>query len=555
MTNKTRQIIVVVAVFAIAIASIGTIIGLLFNTGQMSEYSDGFRYELNGSRATITAYEGSDTEVVVPDKVRGNRVVGVSKDAFKSGASSITSIKFNCTSSAFAFASEVFKEMTALKKVVLPSNLKEIPTEAFRGCKALESVIIPDSVTKIGENAFRECTSLDFIYKSENYSTEGSSAIKDNAVYMPSGLLEIGAHAFDGCTDIVEMYFAKSLEKIGDYAFNSCSRLSDLEVEENCELTSIGEWAFYNTLLRSLESDPLSFPNLVSIGANAFKNVRTNFSYFALPSSLKSVGANAFADCTSLNKIVMAEDMKIEKMEEGVFENCSQLTSVTLPSGIKEIPAKTFMGCYRLLYNNDFVIGKDVETIGDGAFAIYTGRGSSTSVTTYSRHVLKVHEENENFIITRLEDNRRDGNTTSTYQQGLLTDVDGETVYAYYGSYDASSTNSMGRTFRFLDAEGNYITSIKTIKSYAFAGVDFEYILLPTTITEVGDYLFMGSKIAVSYTSAVGWKLTKYSFSKVAEKDPDVEVLLLSTAAGVEEFLQTLGEFGIEARTYNGTLQ
>ena len=70
MTNKTRQIVVVVAVFVIALASLGTIIGLLVNTGQLSEYSDGFRYEVNGSRVTIISYEGSDTDVVVPDKLK-----------------------------------------------------------------------------------------------------------------------------------------------------------------------------------------------------------------------------------------------------------------------------------------------------------------------------------------------------------------------------------------------------------------------------------------------------------------------------------------------------
>ncbi|MDE5911068.1 MAG: leucine-rich repeat domain-containing protein [Clostridia bacterium] len=555
MTNKTRQIIVVVAVFAIALASLGTVIGLLVNTGQMSEYSDGFRYDLNGSRATIVGYEGSDTDVVVPDRVKGNRVVGIERDAFKDLAGSIKSIKFNCTYSSFEIASEAFKDMTALEKVVLPANIKEISDGAFRGCTSLKSVIMPSGVTYIGNNAFKGCTSLNFIYNSENYSTEGDGAIKSDAVYLPQSLLEIGSYAFDGCIAIVEMHLAKDLEKIGSYAFNACTRLSDLEVEADIEVTSIGEWAFYNTMLSSTESNKLSFPNLVSIGENAFKSVKTNFSYFALPKSIKSIGANAFAECTSMSKFAIAEDAQLETMGEGVFEGCTQLTSVTLPTEIKEIPAKTFMGCYRLLYNNDFVIGKSVESIGEGAFAIYTGRGTNVNVTTYSTHVLKVDEENENFVITRLEDNRRDGNTTSTYQQGLLTDVDGATVYAYYGSYDSSSTNTMGRTFRFLDVEGNFLTSITSIKAYAFAGVDFEYIQLPTTIKDVGDYIFFGSKITACYTSAVPWELTKFSFSKTVDGDPEIEVLLLKNTAGVEDFMRTLGEYGIEARTYSGTLQ
>lgn len=522
MNNKTRQIIVVVSVFVIALASLATVIGLLVNTGNMSEYSNGFRYQTSGSRITITGYEGDDENVVVPDKIKGKRVVGIEKDAFKDKSSTVKSIKFNCTSSAFTIASEAFYELSALEKVVLPKNIKEIADGAFRGCKALKTVIVPNSVTKIGDNAFRDCSQLQFMYHTDNYSTEGDNAIEENGIYLPSSLLEIGERAFEACTSIVETTIDKNLEKIGGYAFYGCSRLSELEVENENEVTSIGDWAFYNTLLTSSRSNPISFPKLVSVGASAFKNVRTYFVYFSLPKTVKTIGDGAFAESTNLETVAIAEDAEIETMGEGVFENCSQLSEVNLPAALKAIPAKTFKGCYRLLYNNDFVIGKSVETIGDGAFAIYTNRGSSTSVTTYSRHAIKVDEENDNFVITKLEDNKREGNETSTYQQGLLTDAEGTTVYAYYGSYDGNSTNSMGKTFRLLDSEGNFLTGITTIKPYAFAGVDFEYILLNTSIKNVGEYVFFGSKVEVCYMSADSFEFASTSFDRVAEpKDND----------------------------------
>ena len=99
MNNKTKQIIVVVSVFVLALASLGTVIGLLVSTGRLSEYSNGFSYTLSGTRATITGYDGDDTDVVVPEKVRGNRVVSVAKDAFKDKAGEIKSITFKSTSS------------------------------------------------------------------------------------------------------------------------------------------------------------------------------------------------------------------------------------------------------------------------------------------------------------------------------------------------------------------------------------------------------------------------------------------------------------------------
>ena len=567
MNNKTRQIIVVVSVFVIALASLGTIIGLLVNTGNMSEYSNGFRYQASGSRITITGYEGDDEDVVVPDKIKGKRVVGIDKDAFEEKSSVVKSIKFNCTSSAFTIAEEAFAELAALERVVLPKNIKEVANGAFKGCKALKTVIVPNSVTKIGANAFKDCAQLKFMYHTDDYSTDGDNAIEEDGIFLPTSLLEIGERAFEACTAIVDMSMKKDLEKIGDYAFYSCTRLSELTVEENSEVTSIGEWAFYNTLLNSPKptdsrKNPMLFPNLVTIGASAFKNVKNNFVYFSIPKSVKTIGDAAFAESSNLTTVDMAEDIQLESMGEGVFENCSQLTDITLPTGLKEIPAKTFKGCYRLLYNSDFVIGKSVEKIGDGAFAIYTGRGSSTSVTSYSRHIITVDPENEYFTTVRLEDNKREGNETSTYQQGLLTDADGTTVYAYYGSYDANSTNSLGKTFRLLDTEGNFLTDVTTIKPYAFAGVDFEYIQLNNSIKNIGEYVFFGSKVVICYMSAERFEFDGKSFDRVVEpKDNDdiealsdrIEVGLLATSSAVDEMMEKFREFDIVAAQYNAS--
>ncbi|MDE5654867.1 MAG: leucine-rich repeat domain-containing protein [Clostridia bacterium] len=568
MTNKARQVVVVVAVFVIALASLGTIIGLLVNTGQLSEYSDGFRYEVNGSKVTIVSYEGSDSDVVVPDKLKGHRVVGIAKDAFSTSASIVKSIKFNCTYSSFSIANEAFAKLTSLEKVVLPTNLKTISYGAFEGCTSLKSVIIPNSVTIIEDNAFKGCTSLNFIYSSDNYSTEGDNAIRNNALYLPTSLLEIGASAFEDCSAIANAYISKDLEKIGEKAFNECSNLTGLVVADGSEITSIGDYAFYNTTISSSVSTPLSFPNLVTIGAYAFGSVNTTyFTYMELPKTVTSIGEYAFTECDSLSKFVMAEDTKIETMGEGVFKGCTGLRNITLPTDIKEIPAKTFMGCYRLLYgDNDFVIGKSVESIGDGAFALYVGMGEKQSPADFMRHVITVDEENEHFAIIRLEDSRIEGNSNSTYRQGLLTDTNGTTIYAYYGSYDSKSysPSTNGKTFRLLDVEGRTVQSVTTVKPYAFAGVKFDYIELPVTIKGLGEYAFYKSHVTTFYTSAIDWEFTENTFEKLnlnLEEDkklvgtyPEMEVLLLQSKEGVEAFLRKLGEFGIRAGTYSGDL-
>lgn len=523
--NKTKQIIIVVAVFVIGLASLGTVIGLIVNAGQMGDYSDGFSYTLNGSRATITNYDGDDTAVVIPDRIRGNRVVAVANGAFEGKADKITSIVFNSTYSDFELGEGAFEKLTALTKVVLPSGLKEIPAECFTGCTALKEVYIPSGLTSIGEEAFNGCTSLVFSYNSTDYGDD----VEETVFYLPESLLEIGASAFNGCSKLEGLYINKSLEKIDEKAFYNCTRLSNVKVADDSELTTIGSAAFYGAIIKSSETSPVKFPNLITISAEAFSNVKSNFTYFEIPASVTSIGENAFLSCTSLSKVKFADDAKDIAFGVGCFENCTSLSTITLPEATTVIPEKMFKGCSRLLYNSNFTIGKNVETIGDGAFAVYANS------TSYARKDIVVSAENENFKTVALENFYKSGNTATPYTHGLLTNADGTHVIAYFGDYDELSENSMGKTFRFTDKDGNSIKTIKTIGSYAFAGVDFQYMLLPVSLSSLGSYVFYESDVEVAYIASINWEWQSDTFIKEDEGSPQVAVGVIKSAASTEE--------------------
>lgn len=530
--NKTKQIIIVVAVFVIAIASLGTIIGLIVDAGQMSDYSDGFGYTLNGSRATITDYNGSDTAVVIPDKIRGNRVVAIASGAFADKAKEITSIVINSTYSGFEIEEKAFEKLTALTKVVLPSGLKEIPDECFSGCTALKEVYMPSTLTAIGDKAFYECTSLVFSYSSQSYGED----VSESVFYLPESLLEIGNSAFYGCTRLEGLYIAKSLEKIDDNAFYNCTRLSNVTVADDSELTTIGASAFYSAIIKSSEAAPLNFPNLITIGGKAFANVKSNFTYFSFPASVTAVGENAFYNCTSLSKVKFADDAKDIEFGAGCFEDCTTLSTIKLPEAVTAIPERMFKGCSRLLYVSPFTISKNVETIGEGAFAIYSNS------TSYAKCDIIVDAENENYTTIALEGFRKSGNTATPYTHGLLTNADGSVVLAYFGqNYDENSTNGNGgQTFRFYGNDGTQIKTIKSISAYAFAGVDFAYILLPMSLDNIGDYVFFNSDIDVVYAPSISWKWQEYSFAVEDEGAPAIAVSILKSAGTTQEINEFL---------------
>ncbi len=528
--NKTKQIIIVVAVFVLAIASLGTIIGLIVDAGQMSDYSDGFGYTLDGSRATITDYNGSDTDVVIPDKIRGNKVVAIASGAFDSKAKEITSIVINSTYSDFEIADSAFEDMTALTKVVLPSGLKEIPDGCFDGCSALKEVYIPSGLTAIGAKAFYECTSLVFSYSSQSYGED----VSESVFYLPESLLEVGDSAFYGCTRLEGLYINKSLEKIGDSAFYNCTKLSNVQVADESELTTIGASAFYSAIIKSSEASPLNFPNLLTIGSEAFANVKSNFTYFSFPASVTTVGEQAFYNCTSLSKVKFADDAKDISFGAGCFEDCTTLSSIKLPDAVTVIPERMFKGCSRLLYTSSFTISANVEAIGDGAFAVYANS------TSYAKYDIIVDDANENYKTIALENFNKSG-TATVYTHGLLTNADGSVVLAYFGDYDENATNgSGGQTFRFYGSDGNQIKTIKTISAYAFAGVDFTYILLPMSLDSVGNYVFFGSDVDVVYAPSISWEWEEYSFAVEDEGDPAIAVSILKSAGTTQEINEFL---------------
>lgn len=76
-----------------------------------------------------------------------------------------------------------FEECINLKRVTLPSTLKELKPYAFSGCRSLEVIVIPEGVTGIGFDAFRYCVSL-------------------KRVVLPQSLEWIGDYAFKGCPNL-----------------------------------------------------------------------------------------------------------------------------------------------------------------------------------------------------------------------------------------------------------------------------------------------------------------------------------------------------------------
>ncbi len=102
-----------------------------------------------------------------------------------------------------------------------------------------------------------------------------------------------------------------------------------------------------------------------------------------LPDGLTSIGGYAFADCSSLTSITIPEG--VTRIEDGTFAGCSSLTSITIPESVTSIGENAFNGCSSLICAS---IGNSVTSIGEAAFygcSALTYASIGKSVTTIGR--------------------------------------------------------------------------------------------------------------------------------------------------------------------------
>lgn len=68
-----------------------------------------------------------------------------------------------------------------------------------------------------------------------------------------------------------------------------------------------------------------------------------------IPASVKEIGLCAFYECTNLVKVEFAPNSRLETMGDQVFDSCTKLTSINLPSGVRKMGHNTFYSDSALL--------------------------------------------------------------------------------------------------------------------------------------------------------------------------------------------------------------
>lgn len=345
------------------------------------KWDSDFSITANGSEITITGYNGTLSDIVIPEKINGYTVTGIASGAF-------TKTKYKSVeipSSVTAIASGAFRTSLTIigdadsaaqthadEKGIAFSLKKYTVTFDVQGGSRVESIQVTPGETFSLPVPIRSNYYFAGWYEDTGYSIAWTSAdvmpasdvtlyalwriansnITDNFSYniLDDGTVEITN--YNGTKTVLAIpsrINGYTVSRIGSFAFNGNNTLLTVTIPDT--VMSIGEYAFANTSIRtvkgcgSLETiEACAFANvtglrtmtlpetLVDIGNEAFFSCMS-MTEMAFPASVKSIGSKAFYGCSNLDEAVFTDSIK--RIGTAAFADCPKLDTVTLPSTLR----------------------------------------------------------------------------------------------------------------------------------------------------------------------------------------------------------------------------
>ena len=180
-------------------------------------------------------------ELVIAEKIDGLPVTkiefdDVDEDGYYRDIKDLTKIKkIVLPDTIKRIGGETFCGFEAVEKLNIPKSLKYIGRAAFYNVKSLKKLKLPDTVTYIGSRAFIGMVSLEkFVFppKVKNVPDQAFAACYNlKKVKISAKATEIGWRAFDECKNLESITIPKSVKKIYEGAFNSCKKLAKVVIK------------------------------------------------------------------------------------------------------------------------------------------------------------------------------------------------------------------------------------------------------------------------------------------------------------------------------------
>ena len=179
-------------------------------------------------------------------------------------------------------------------------------------------------------------------------------------IILPEGLEKIHSYAFSSCPGLESVHLPSTLKEIGIESFYQCHNLSQINFPHS--LTSIGLEAFSGCNFKTLELPA----TITFIDGGAFSN-NPNLTSITIKSNIKDLPAGRYSGflsgCTSLTEVSLPNTL--ESIGGHAFSDCVSIKNIIFPTSLKAIGYEAFTGCNGL---TEVVIPYGVEFIDERAF-------------------------------------------------------------------------------------------------------------------------------------------------------------------------------------------
>lgn len=237
-----------------------------------------------------------------------------------------------------------FSYCKKLTEINFPNSLDCIAEESFWGCAALTSVNIPSSVRYLGSGAFRNCNNLISV-------TIGSEIMAGSSYAILAG-----GGAFQGCENLQKVVILSSVRKIGLYSFLGCINLKDIIIEDGVEIIGRGSFAGCSSLGEVvLPSSTRIIESEAFLGCSLIRNI-------IIPDGCDYLGTSVFEGCRRLRTVKLPKawcEMILAKVQNppktimehpdppnfipmlksdlaSIFADCPSLEKIIIPMGMFE---------------------------------------------------------------------------------------------------------------------------------------------------------------------------------------------------------------------------
>ena len=246
-----------------------------------------------------------------------------------------------------------------ISSVQIADGITDIPDSAFWGCETLVDVALPQTLRTIGKGAFGQCVNL-------------------TRINIPEGVTSIGDSAFLMCSSLTRLTIPDSVTSIEGNPFRHLA--AEILVSSQNPAISVVDGVVFNkdgTRLIACPSNKAgayAIPQgVLEIGTHAFENCN-DLTDVTIPASVASIVGNPF-DFAQLELKLAPENPDFSLIDGVLFDQTGTKLLVCpcgrpgdtyeVPEGTVEIGEFAFAGCQQL---SAVTIPESVTVIGSNSF-------------------------------------------------------------------------------------------------------------------------------------------------------------------------------------------